>query len=86
MKKRYTRDTKLELISHNISIVDFEYKEGRMEERKIDSPDLMNQDNQILLFNAFEYTEIFINNRPSPDCTYIEIIYILIHQSGLLVY
>jgi hypothetical protein len=34
LKKRYTRDTKLELISHNISIVDFEYKEGRMEERK----------------------------------------------------
>jgi hypothetical protein len=33
LKKRYTRDTKLELISHNISIVDFEYKEGRMEER-----------------------------------------------------
>jgi len=40
LKKRYTRDTKLELISHNISIVDFEYKEGRMEgrmeERKLD--------------------------------------------------
>ena len=36
MKKRYTRDTKLELISHNISIVDFEYKEERKEGRKID--------------------------------------------------